>query len=36
VLFAGTTGAYTEADVPDAHDLYGRSKLLGEVDRQDA
>ena len=32
-VFAGTTGAYTEADVPDAHDLYGRSKLLGEVDR---
>ncbi|HTK51805.1 MAG TPA: SDR family oxidoreductase, partial [Gemmatimonadaceae bacterium] len=32
-VFAGTKGAYTEADVPDAHDLYGRSKLLGEVDR---
>ena len=23
--------AYTEDDFPDAHDLYGRSKLLGEV-----
>src|SRR5262249_37979181 len=32
-VFAGTKGAYTEHDVPDAHDLYGRSKLLGEVDR---
>src|SRR4029450_12712014 len=33
-VFAGTRGAYTEADVPDAGDLYGRSKLLGEVDRE--
>jgi dTDP-4-dehydrorhamnose reductase len=24
-------GAYTEADTPDARDLYGRTKLLGEV-----
>lgn len=32
-VFAGAKGAYTESDVPDAHDLYGRSKLLGEVDR---
>jgi dTDP-4-dehydrorhamnose reductase len=24
-------GAYTESDAPDARDLYGRSKLLGEV-----
>jgi dTDP-4-dehydrorhamnose reductase len=30
-VFAGNTGGYTEADVPDATDLYGRSKLLGEV-----
>lgn len=30
-VFAGTRGGYTEADVPDATDLYGRSKLLGEV-----
>ncbi|MGH2841138.1 MAG: dTDP-4-dehydrorhamnose reductase family protein [Solirubrobacteraceae bacterium] len=33
-VFAGTLAppaAYTEADVPDARDLYGRSKLLGEV-----
>lgn len=30
-VFAGTTGYYTEASTPDATDLYGRSKLLGEV-----
>jgi dTDP-4-dehydrorhamnose reductase len=30
-VFAGTRGHYTEDDVPDASDLYGRSKLLGEV-----
>ena len=30
-VFAGTHGGYTEADLPDAQDLYGRSKLLGEV-----
>jgi len=33
-VFSGRKGAYTEADEPDALDLYGRSKLLGEV--QDA
>ena len=30
-VFAGTKGAYLESDAPDAQDLYGRSKLLGEV-----
>ena len=30
-VFAGTRGGYTEADAADAQDLYGRSKLLGEV-----
>jgi dTDP-4-dehydrorhamnose reductase len=30
-VFAGTRGHYREDDVPDASDLYGRSKLLGEV-----
>ncbi|MEA2236540.1 MAG: dTDP-4-dehydrorhamnose reductase [Thermoanaerobaculia bacterium] len=30
-VFAGTRGNYTEKDLPDAADLYGRSKLLGEV-----
>ena len=31
-VFSGTRGAYRESDIPDANDLYGRSKLLGEVD----
>jgi dTDP-4-dehydrorhamnose reductase len=31
-VFSGKTGRYVETDVPDADDLYGRSKLLGEVD----
>jgi len=30
-VFSGRTGGYTEADLPDPHDLYGRSKLLGEL-----
>ena len=32
-VFNGTRGYYTESDVADARDLYGRTKLLGEVDR---
>lgn len=35
-VFQGTKGRYTEEDVPDAQDLYGRSKLLGEVDYENA
>lgn len=35
-VFAGTRGGYREDDVPDALDLYGRSKLLGEVDYPNA
>ena len=31
-VFSGERGGYTESDVPDAYDLYGRSKLLGEVE----
>lgn len=31
-VFSGTKGNYLESDFPDAYDLYGRSKLLGEVD----
>jgi dTDP-4-dehydrorhamnose reductase len=31
-VFSGRKGAYTEEDTPDPVDLYGRSKLLGEVD----
>lgn len=30
-VFSGQRGGYTESDLPDAGDLYGRSKLLGEV-----
>ena len=30
-VFSGRAGHYTESDFPDADDLYGRSKLLGEV-----
>jgi len=36
-VFSGSRGNYVETDVPDAFDLYGRSKLLGEVtDRENA
>lgn len=36
-VFSGSKGNYTETDTPDAFDLYGRSKLLGEVtERADA
>lgn len=31
-VFSGDKGNYTEKDLPDANDLYGRTKLLGEVD----
>jgi dTDP-4-dehydrorhamnose reductase len=30
-VFSGRRGSYREDDLPDANDLYGRSKLLGEV-----
>jgi dTDP-4-dehydrorhamnose reductase len=30
-VFSGMQGGYKESDVPDATDIYGRSKLLGEV-----
>jgi dTDP-4-dehydrorhamnose reductase len=32
-VFRGTTGGYTERDLPDANDVYGISKLLGEVSK---
>lgn len=35
-VFSGERGNYVEADRPDADDLYGRSKLLGEVDYPNA
>lgn len=31
-VFSGKDGGYLESDIPDATDIYGRSKLLGEVD----
>jgi dTDP-4-dehydrorhamnose reductase len=31
-VFSGRRGMYRESDVPDPEDLYGRTKLLGEVD----
>jgi dTDP-4-dehydrorhamnose reductase len=31
-VFSGRAGNYSEKDVPDAGDLYGRTKLIGEVE----
>lgn len=31
-VFSGAAGGYAESDAADASDLYGRTKLLGEVD----
>jgi dTDP-4-dehydrorhamnose reductase len=30
-VFSGTRGSYTEDDLPDANDVYGISKMLGEI-----
>jgi dTDP-4-dehydrorhamnose reductase len=35
-VFSGSKGQYAESDIPDASDLYGLSKLLGEVSAGDA
>lgn len=35
-IFSGNKGGYLELDIPDAIDLYGRSKLLGEVSSPNA
>lgn len=35
-VFDGAKGNYSENDRPNAYDLYGRSKLLGEVDQGNA
>ena len=35
-VFNGRRGAYTEDDLPDAEDLYGRTKALGEVTESNA
>ena len=31
-VFSGIKGNYKETDLPDPNDIYGRSKLLGELD----
>lgn len=31
-VFSGQKGSYIEGDLPDAADIYGRSKALGEID----
>lgn len=31
-VFSGGKGQYSESDTPDEADIYGRSKLLGEID----
>ncbi len=33
-VFSGNKGAYTEDDIPDPIDFYGKCKLLGEVESQ--
>ena len=33
-VFSGSKGMYRESDIPDAADLYGRSKHLGEVSQE--
>ena len=35
-VFSGKKGKYTETDVADAEDIYGRSKLLGEITNDNA
>jgi dTDP-4-dehydrorhamnose reductase len=35
-VFTGRKGSYLESDTPDAEDLYGRTKLLGEVEGEGA
>ncbi|WP_228111868.1 SDR family oxidoreductase [Zoogloea sp. 1C4] len=35
-VFSGAAGSYCETDFPDANDVYGRTKFLGEVDYPNA
>ena len=35
-VFSGRKGNYVETDLPDPEDLYGRSKLLGEITERSA
>ena len=33
-VFSGNRGNYSENDIPDADDIYGQSKFLGEIEHQ--
>ena len=35
-VFSGEKGFYSENDIPDAHDLYGISKIDGEIEKPNA
>ena len=35
-VFSGKKGFYDENDLPDPNDIYGRSKLLGEIDNKNS
>ena len=35
-VFSGSRGNYSESDIPDPIDVYGHTKLLGEIDRPGA
>lgn len=35
-VFSGKTGNYSEKDIPDPIDLYGKSKLLGELENSNS
>lgn len=35
-VFLGSRGCYVESDIPDADDLYGRTKALGEISGSNA
>ncbi|MBW7970294.1 SDR family oxidoreductase [Bradyrhizobium sp. BR 10289] len=35
-VFSGSKGNYVESDIPDPIDLYGRTKLLGEIEQSGA
>ncbi len=34
-VFSGSKGSYVEGDFPDCNDIYGRTKLLGEIDNSE-
>jgi dTDP-4-dehydrorhamnose reductase len=35
-VFSGSRGSYLETDQPDAHDLYGKAKIAGEINGRGA